>query len=135
MYRLWRCLEVETSNVARSCIGLLLECADYLATHHTPAGGVAKKGEEEVVKSKHSGGKKEGEDEGRGVFWKLLRNGLTANSWATRYKTSEFGITAFCYLDCFHLSSPSLPPSTPSPSPLFLLFSLPLPPPTSSSLS
>ena len=90
---------METSSVARSCIGLLLECADYLATHYTPEGGVAGKGEEkgkekgeDSVKSKHGGGggggKREGEEE-RGVFWSTLKSGLTSNSWTTRYKTGE----------------------------------------------
>ena len=81
--------------MARSCIGLLLECADYLATHQTNEGGVAGKGEgpgkegaaDEVVKSKLK--KEEGAGEGRGLFWKTLRNGLTSNSWTTRFKTSQ----------------------------------------------
>lgn len=89
-------MEVETSNVARWCVGLLLECVDYLSYHQQAL--LAAEGEgydEDYVRSKHGasgdpvhvGKEKEKESEG-GLFWKTLRSGLTSSSWSTRYRTS-----------------------------------------------
>jgi len=55
--RLWRSLETDSSNVARSCVGLMLLCADYMATNLEEAGqeGVWQEGEEEEEEEEGEG--------------------------------------------------------------------------------
>ena len=103
--RLWRGLETDTSNVARSCVGLLLLCADYIDVVSTSMaggemnevhedGGAKKKTEDDgdTVKSKLDGKDKRGKRRGEkdGIFWQTLSDGLTTKNWSTRFRTSEF---------------------------------------------
>ena len=77
-------MELLASNVMRSCVGLLLECVDYLCSHQPEAEESGGGGDRVKSKLDVAGGT---EEEG-GVFWRTLKAGLTASSWTVRYKTS-----------------------------------------------
>ena len=97
--------------MARSCVGLLLTCVDYMATNVDEE---EKESEEEEEEEEEEEGKKAKEDDGdrvksklevkekgrrgkggkkkrkEGIFWRSLRDGLTSQNWSIRFKTSKF---------------------------------------------
>ena len=113
--RLWESLAIENSNVARVCVGLLMECVHFLAHNPSPSPVTATAAaKQQLPRPQHAHSvsapvtatsstpttaAEEGEGLGGvvmgkvenvvedGVLWKTLHKGLSAQNWITKFKT------------------------------------------------
>ena len=105
-HRLWKCLETETSHAARSCVGLLFDCVQFLAMNvpcppstdqpYPSAMGTTKDHlslstrhvgfDSDVEESSEGSGPAGVSELESGLMWKTIEESLTASSWSNRFK-------------------------------------------------
>ena len=108
-FRLWDCLAIENSSVARVCVGLLIQSVHYLV-HNSPSNlprpHHAHSSSTPVAScdpNEGGAGGVSGESGGGAVedmlLWKTIQKGLTDQHWTNKFKTglSRLRLTVVVY--------------------------------------
>ena len=100
---LWKNLETDSSNTARTCVSVLLDCAECLATlkvkrppsassKPTASGfsmNLSDTDDDEDSESQDESGEREGKKDEDELLWVTVKDGLSSPKWSVRFRAGQ----------------------------------------------